>query len=83
MILSHREEVSLLIMLLHDCHELTLSSRFGIEDLALAIDDELLKIVRHLLVDTEVLHVVRYRYSELFTELEKVLHSNARSEDNS
>ena len=81
MILSHGEEVELLAVLLHDRYQLRLPPCFGIEDLALAVDDELLEIVGYLLVDAEVLHILGDGDTELFAELEEVLHSLARGED--
>ena len=70
-------------MLLHDGYELSLPTSFGIEDLALAIDDELLEVVGYLLVDAEVLHILRDADTKLFAELEEVLHRLTRSEDDS
>ena len=77
MILCHWEEEGLLVVLAHQVYQLSLSTLLREEDLAFTVDDELLQVVGYMIVDTEVLHVVRYRNPKLLAEAEEMLHSLA------
>ena len=75
------EEFLIFLVLVDDVEQALVGAVRTEEDLALAVQDELLEIERHSLGDTEILGILGYGKFQLFTDPEKMVNCMTAGEN--